>query len=118
MRLDTPDGMVAHAEFKIGDSIFMLTDENPGCHSLSPLTLGGSPVTLYLYVPDVDAVFANAIKAGAVERMPVGNQFWGDRTGAVVDPFGHHWHIATHIEEVDPNELPGRMAAFFAAQQA
>lgn len=115
VRLDAPDGKIVHAEFKIGDSIFMITDENPGCHSFSPATLGGSPITLYLYVADVDAVFAEAINAGATAAMPLGNQFWGDRTGKVIDPFGHHWHIATHVEDVEPAELQSRMAAFFAA---
>lgn len=117
-RLNTPDGNVAHAEFKIGDSIFMLADENPHCTDHSPKTLGGTPVKLYLYVEDVDTVFAAAIKAGATQTMPPTNQFWGDRMGAVSDPFGHQWLIATHIEDVDPSEMPSRMAAFFAAQTA
>jgi PhnB protein len=113
MRLNMPDGKIAHSELQIGDSIFMISDENPVWGSTSPETLGGSPVRLYLYVSDVDATFASAIRAGATETMPLENQFWGDRTGQVVDPFGHHWHIATHIEDVDPNELPGRMEAYF-----
>ena len=117
-RLNTPDGKIAHGEFKIGDSIFMIANENPQCSDISPETLGGSPVKLFLYVTDVDTTFASAIKAGARETMPPGNQFWGDRMGAVVDPFGHHWTVATHIKDVDPSELPGRMAAFFATQQA
>ena len=116
MRLHMPDGKIAHAECKIGDSIFMISDENPECGSTSPETLGGSPVTLHLYVPDVDAVFSDAIKAGAKAAMPPDNQFWGDRMGKVVDPFGHHWLIATHIEDVDTSEIPGRMAACFAEQ--
>lgn len=117
MRLNTPDGKIAHAEFKIGDSIFMLADENPQCTDVSPETLGGTPVKQHLYVTDADAVYADAIKAGAKETMPPTDQFWGDRMGAVTDPFGHHWLIATHVEDVDPNELPSRMAAFFAAHQ-
>ena len=116
MRLPMPDGKIAHAEFKIGDSIFMISDENPECGSTSPETLGGSPVTLHLYVPDVDAVFSDAIKAGAKAAMQPDNQFWGDRMGKVIDPFGHHWLIATHIEDVDLSEIPARMAACFAEQ--
>jgi PhnB protein len=115
-RLNAPDGKIAHGEFKIGDSIFMIADENPQCTDISPATLGGSPVKLFLYVNDVDTTFADAIKAGAKETMPPANQFWGDRMGAVADPFGHLWLIATHIEDVHPGELPGRMEAFFAAQ--
>lgn len=114
--LNAPDGKIVHAEFKIGDSMFMIADENPQCIDVSPETLGGTPVKLFLYVNDVDTTFADAIKEGATETMPPSNQFWGDRMGAVTDPFGHHWLIATHIEDVNPNELPGRMEAFFAAQ--
>jgi PhnB protein len=117
-RLNMPDGKIAHGEFKIGDSIFMISDENPECGSTSPETLGGSPVTLHLYVTDADATFADAVKAGAKAAMQPENQFWGDRMGKVVDPFGHHWLIATHIEDVDPNDLQSRMEAFFAAQMA
>jgi PhnB protein len=117
-RLNTPDGKIAHAEFKIGDSIFMISDENPQCTDMSPETLGGSPVKLFLYVTDVDTTFANAIKAGAKETMPPGNQFWGDRMGAVTDPFGHLWLIATHIEDVDPSELQSKMEACCAAHSA
>lgn len=117
-RLNAPGGHIAHAEFKIGDSRFMLADENPKCSDVSPKTLGGSPVKLHLYVANTDAVFANAIKAGATETMPPADQFWGDRMGAVTDPFGHHWLIATHIEDVPESELQGRMEAFFAAHSA
>lgn len=115
-RLDAPGGTIAHAEFKIGDSTFMLADENPRCSDVSPKTLGGTPVNLHLYVNDADAVFAAAIDAGATETMPPTDQFWGDRMGAVTDPFGHHWLIATHIEDVAISELQGRMEAFFAGQ--
>ncbi len=117
-RLNTPDGKIAHDEFKIGDSIFMISDENPECASTCPETLGGSPVTLHLYVTDADATFSDAIKAGAKETMPLANQFWGDRMGKVVDPFGHHWLIATHIEDVDPSEFQSRMEAYCGAHQA
>ena len=117
-RLNMPDGKIAHGEFKIGDSIFMISDENPECGSTSPEALGGSPVTLHLYVTDADATFSDAIKAGATEKMPLANQFWGDRMGKVVDPFGHHWLIATHIEDVDPSEFQSRMEACFAGKPA
>jgi PhnB protein len=88
----------------------MISEENPAWGSTSPETLGGSPVTILIYVDDVDAVFAAAIKVGAKEEMPLANQFWGDRNGQVIDPFSHHWHIATPIEDVDPNDLERRMA--------
>ncbi len=111
-RLATPDGKIAHGEFRIGDSIFMISDENPEWDSPSPQKLGGSPVTLHLYVEDADRTFADAVKAGAREAMPVANQFWGDRMGKVVDPFGHRWLIATHVEDVASSELQSRMDAF------
>ncbi len=116
MRLNMPDGKMAHGEFKIGDSIFMISDENPQCFSISPEVLKGSPVTLHLYVADADVIFSDALKAGAKETMPLANQFWGDRMGALVDPFGHHWMIATHIEDVDPSEFQSRMQACFSAK--
>jgi len=118
MRLNMPDGKIAHAEFKIGDSILMISDENPECGSTSPEALGGSPVTLHLYVADADATFSDAIQAGAKEKMPLENQFWGDRMGGVVDPFGHHWLVATHVEDVDPGEFQSRMQACFAGKSA
>lgn len=117
-RLNMSDGKIAHGEFKIGDSIFMISDENPECASTCPETLGGSPVTLHLYVTDADTTFSDAIKAGAKETMPLANQLWGDRMGKVVDPFGHHWLIATHIEDVDPSEFQSRMEAYCGAHQA
>jgi PhnB protein len=94
------------------------TEKSPTANSKSPAALGGSPVILHLYVPDADAVFSDAIKAGAKEIMPLGNQFWGDRAGQVVDPFGHIWHIATHVEDVDPSEFQSRMEACFAGKSA
>lgn len=116
-RLNMPDGKVGHSEFKIGDSIFMISDENPECGSASPETLKGSPVALYLYVADVDSTFSEAVKAGAKEAMPVANQFWGDRMGKIVDPFGHQWLLATHVEDVDPSEFQSRMEAHYAAHK-
>ncbi|SCY20245.1 VOC family protein [Nitrosospira sp. Nsp13] len=117
-RLNTPDGKIAHSEFKIGDSIFMISDENPGWDIASPEKLGGSPVALHLYVANADATFSDAIKAGAKETMPLANQFWGDRMGKLVDPFGHQWLIATHIEDVDPSELQSRMEAHCTVHKA
>jgi PhnB protein len=111
-RLGMPDGKIAHGEFRIGDSIFMISDENPGWDTASPQKLGGSAVALHLYVEDADRTFSDAIKAGATKKMPVENQFWGDRMGKVTDPFGHHWFIATHVEDVAPAELKSRMDAF------
>jgi PhnB protein len=118
LRLLMPDGRVGHAEFKIGESKFMLSDEYPNPNSTSPQSLGGSTVKLHLYVNDADAVFSRAIAAGANETMPVTNQFWGDRMGSLADPFGHHWLVAMHVEDIDPSEFQERMNAFFAANQA
>ncbi|WP_367155499.1 VOC family protein [Methylomonas sp. HYX-M1] len=114
MRLHMPNGAVGHAEFTIGASHFMIADEYPAATSTAPHTLGGSCVKLHLYVADVDAFFARAIAAGAVETMPPADQFWGDRMGALTDPFGHHWMIASHLEDVDPADLQSRMDALFA----
>lgn len=115
-RLNMDNGKIAHAEFKIGNSMFMIADENPDWGSISPETLGGSPVQLHLYVEDADATYEAAIAAGAKSTMPVELQFWGDRMGSVVDPFGHHWMMATHVEDVPESELESRMAAAFAGQ--
>ena len=109
-----PDGTsILHAELRIGDSALFLLDESPAWGTKSPLSLGGSPVTIHLYVEDVDAVFDRATKAGAKVTMPVADQFWGDRYGKLVDPFGHHWSIATHLEDLSPQELARRQAAAF-----
>ena len=110
MRLEH-GGKIAHAEIKIGDSPIMLADEWKEGGHLSPATLGGSSVSLMVYVDDVDAVFAAAIAAGATETQEVRDQFYGDRSGNLVDPFGHRWTIATHVEDVDQAELERRMAA-------
>lgn len=107
--LTTPDGSVAHAEMKIGNSFFMLTDEYPEMGFLSPETLGGSGVSLMIYTDNVDAYFANAISAGAVELRPVIDQFYGDRAGTLKDPYGHVWTNATHKEELTEKELVERM---------
>ncbi len=112
-RLTLPDGTIAHAEFRIGDSVFMIQDERPEWGTPSPETLGGAPLRLRLYVEDADASFAAAVAAGATETMPVELQFWGDRMGSVVDPFGYHWLIATRVEDVPVGEYQARMEAFF-----
>jgi PhnB protein len=103
--MKTPDGKTAHAELKIGDSIFMLSDEFPEMKNLSPLSIGGSPVSMYLYVEDVDTTFEKAISAGAKVLDPVMDQFWGDRHGRVQDPFGHQWNIATHVKDLSEEEM-------------
>ena len=111
MRMDGPGGRIGHAEIKIGDSIVMLADEHPEMGARSPETIGGSPVGLCLYVTDVDARFKQAIAAGGKELRPVQDQFYGDRSGTLTDPFGHQWTIATHKEDVAPDELHKRMMA-------
>ncbi len=113
-RLATPDGKVMHAEITIGDSQVMLTDESRDCGSLGPLTVGGTPVSIVLYVEEVDAVVSRAVAAGAKIEMPVADMFWGDRMGTVVDPFGHRWSVATHVEDVGPAEIETRAQALFA----
>jgi PhnB protein len=111
MRMTQPDGRVGHAEIKIGDSPIMLADEFPEMGSRSPQSLGGSPVSIYLYVVDVDGLAKRAVEAGAKLVRPVKDQFYGDRSGSVEDPFGHQWHIATHVEDVAPDEIDKRAAA-------
>ena len=113
-RMPAPDGRtVMHAELKIGDSIVMLADESPGMGCRSPESLGGSTASLHLYVKDVDAAFKRALAAGAQARMPVADMFWGDRYGKVADPFGHEWGLATHKEDLSPEEIGRRAAAYF-----
>ncbi len=110
----TPDGMVMHAELKIGDSIVMLADEFPGAPCQAPQTVGSTTTVLHLYVEDVDSWFNRAASAGASVVMPVMDCFWGDRYGQLKDPFGHMWAIATHKEDVAPAELERRGAAAMA----
>jgi PhnB protein len=110
-RMPGPGGVVMHAEVKIGDSIVMLGEENPQMGASSPQTIGGSPVSLLLYVKDVDASFARADKAGCTVDLPPTDMFWGDRYGKLQDPFGHHWALATHKEDVSPEEMARRMAS-------
>ena len=108
MRLADPTGNIGHAEIKIGDSPVMLADEFPDMGFRSPQAYGGSPVGILLYVKDVDAYFQKAVSAGAKVMRPVKDQFYGDRTGTLVDPYGHVWSIATHIEDVTPEEISRR----------
>jgi len=108
-RLPGPDGRLMHASVKIGDSQVMLVDEMPEWGALGPKSLKGSPVTIHLYVDDVDAVVARAVKAGAKVTMPVAEQFWGDRYGKLEDPFGHHWSVATHVRDVSMEEAQKAM---------
>ena len=118
MRFDMPGGGVAHAEIQIGDSKVMLGDENPDFGNKSPQTLGGTPGGLCIYVEDCDAVFAKALAAGATVMKPMADQFYGDRSGTVIDPFGHAWTIATHKEDVSLDEMKARMAAMMQPQAA
>jgi PhnB protein len=111
MRFAGPDGRIAHAEVKIGDSHVMLADELPDQGFVGPQTLGGAGVSLMLYVNDVDATFAKALAAGAKVRRPVADQFYGDRMGTLVDPYGHVWSIGTHREDVSVEEMQRRMAS-------
>jgi PhnB protein len=118
VRMDQPNGKVGHAELKIGDSRIMLADENPamGAGHASAASIGSSPVSLYLYIPDVDRVIDRAVAAGAKIIKPVQDQFYGDRSGFIQDPFGHFWGVATHVEDVAPQEMAER--AKKAAQAA
>lgn len=110
MRLTMPDtGKIGHAEFRIGDSIFMMSNEHPEMGYRGPQALGGTPVSLMLYVTDCDAVFKRALAAGATEQRPMQDQFYGDRSGTLVDPFGHVWHIATHVRDVSEMEIAEAM---------
>lgn len=115
MRMPGPDGRVGHAELEIGDSMLMLADASPEMGGSTPKALGGTPVTIMVYVDDVDAVFERALGAGATAERPVENQFYGDRAGQFVDPFGHKWFVATHVEDVAPEEMAKRAAAAMAA---
>jgi PhnB protein len=108
-RLPGPGGKLMHAMIRIGDSAVMLVDENPEWGMLGPKALKGSPVTIHLYVEDADAFAARAVKAGAKITMPLEDMFWGDRYGTLVDPFGHHWSIGTHVRDVSMEEMQQAM---------
>ncbi len=111
LRMASPEGKIQHAELRIGDSLVMLADEAPSHNALSPRSVGGTPVALMLYLEGVDAVVERAIGLGATLERPVADQFYGDRSGGIVDPFGHRWYIATHIEDVSNEEVERRAAA-------
>lgn len=109
MKMVTPDGKLMHASLRIGDSMIMMAEENPAWGSLGPKSLQGSPVTLHLVVPNVDATVAQAVAAGAKITMPIADMFWGDRYGQLEDPFGHRWAVATHIRDLNPEEMQKSM---------
>jgi PhnB protein len=115
MRMGAPGGKVGHAELQIGDSVIMLADEYPEMNIVGPKTVGGTPVTISVYVDAVDQVFERAVQAGAKVIRPVENQFYGDRSGQFEDPFGHRWSVATHVEDVSPDEMARRAAKFAPA---
>ncbi len=112
MRMPSPDGTIGHAEIKIGDSTIMLADEHPQMGYRSPQSLGGAGVSLMIYLDQVDDVFKRAVAAGAKELQPVKDQFYGDRSGTLQDPFGHVWTIATHVEDISPEEMRIRVEKF------
>jgi len=110
-RFPTPDGKIGHAEIKIGDSPIMLADAYPAMGYKSPKSLGGSPVSLMIYVADVDTVFNQAVQAGATVKEALTDKFYGDRSGSLIDPFGHVWHVSTHKEDVSMEEMEKRAKA-------
>jgi PhnB protein len=111
MRMPSPGGKIGHAELEIGDSLIMLADEHPEMGAVGPKTVGGSPVTITVYVEDVDAAFERALSEGATSTSAVEDQFYGDRAGQFEDPFGHKWSVHTHVEDVPPEEMGQRAAA-------
>ena len=111
LRIEGPNGTLGHAEISIGGSAIMMADECPAMKALSPQALGGTPVLIHLYVPDVDAVVKKAVAAGSKLLQPVEDKFYGDRSGSLLDPFGHLWGVATHREDVAPEEMKRRAAA-------
>jgi PhnB protein len=117
-RMAGPEGRIGHAEIRIGDSVIMLADESPDMGYRGPRALGGAAVSTMLYVEDVDDRFNRAVAAGAKVRRPLADQFYGDRSGTIEDPFGHVWTIATHVEDVPPDEMKKRMESFVKQQQA
>lgn len=116
MRMAAPDGKIGHAEIKIGNAVVMISDEYPEMQIQSPQALGGTPVGIYVYVVDVDALNQRAIAAGATVERPIADQFYGDRSVTFRDPFGHHWFFATHKEDLSPEELKTRAEAAMKAQ--
>jgi PhnB protein len=118
VRMDAPGGRIGHAELEIGDSLVMLSDPLPQASTKPPKELGGTTASIFMYVEDVDAVVKRAVDAGATIEMEVADQFWGDRFGTVADPFGHLWSIATHVEDVPPEEMAERAKAAMAAMSS
>jgi PhnB protein len=118
MRMDGPGGTIAHAELEVGGAIVMLSDPFPQASTKPPSDLGGTTVTMFMYVDDVDAVVQRAVDAGATVTMPVDDMFWGDRFGSITDPYGHSWSIATHVEDVPPEEMAERSREAMAAMAA
>jgi PhnB protein len=118
VRMDAPDGKIGHAELKIGDSHVMLSDPFPQASTTPPKELGGTSASIFMYVEDVDAVVQKAVDAGATVTMEVEDQFWGDRFGSITDPFGHIWSIATHVEDLTPEEIEERGKAAMATMSA
>ena len=118
VRMETPDEKIGHAELEIGDSLVMLSDPIPEATTRTPKELGGTSASVFLYVEDVDAVVKRAVDAGATVTMEVADQFWGDRFGSVQDPFGHSWSIATHVEDVPPEEMAERAKKAMAAMSS
>jgi PhnB protein len=118
VRMDAPGGKIGHAELEIGDSQVMLADPFPQASTHPPKELGGTSASVFMYVEDVDAIVSQAVEAGATVTMEVADQFWGDRFGTVTDPFGHVWSIATHVEDVPPEEIAERGKAAMAAMSS
>jgi PhnB protein len=118
MRMPAPDDRIGHAELEVGDAVIMLADEFPDMGHRGPRSIGGTPVTIHIYVENVDDVFKRAIEKGAKELRAVENQFYGDRAGQFEDPFGHRWSVATHVEDVPPDEMERRAAEVMSAPTA
>jgi PhnB protein len=114
MRFESPDGKIMHAEFTVGDSIIMLADEMPDQGGRSPKSIGGTPVSFFVYGENVDASWKRAVDAGATEVVPLADQFWGDRTGCLEDPFGHRWWLAQHVEDLTPEQIRKNAEGFFS----
>ena len=117
MRFPGPDGKIMHAEIRVGDSVIMLTDEMPDQGARGPKAIGGTPVSFFIYGENVDAAWKRAVDAGAKPIMPLADQFWGDRTGSLEDPFGHHWWLAQHIQDLTPEEIQKGSEAFSSQMQ-
>jgi len=117
MRFAGPDGKIMHAEIKLGDSIVMLADEMPDMGGKGPKSIGGTPVSFFVYGENVDAAWKRAVDAGCKEVVPLADQFWGDRTGCLEDPFGHQWWLATHVQDLTPEEIRKNAEAYFNQMQ-